>query len=285
MNGSINCIWIKIRLDLRGLEMWIPQLGGISQDSIHRMAKDGSFGSFDHVPVPTCESCLYGKMINSPFTGKGERVTELLGLIHLDSAFQNPFHKLHSKCVLERNQVFDYIKIWGCPAYVKLLYADKQDARKWEYEIELKELSNELENNTELNAILDPQLVVTQTPCSSSRDIKDPLNYNEAMSYIHSQKWLGAMKSEMDSMYTNQRKIGSDGKVETYKARLVAKGYKQREGIDYEETFYSVTMTKSIWIFLAIAAYHYYEIYQNGCEDSFSKWPPSGRTIHERLHF
>ncbi|CAL9018877.1 unnamed protein product, partial [Prunus brigantina] len=69
------------------------------------------------------------------------------------------------------------------------------------------------------------------------------------------------MKSEMDSMYANQvwtlvdppqgivpignkwifkRKMGSDGKVETYKARLVAKGYKQREGIDYEETIWQM---------------------------------------------
>ncbi|CAL9031325.1 unnamed protein product [Prunus brigantina] len=92
------------------------------------------------------------------------------------------------------------------------------------------------ENEGELNLLSD------------CKDIEDPLNYNEAMSDIDSQKWLGAMKSEMDSMYTNQvwtlvdppfgivpignkwifkRKIGSDGKVETYKARLVAKGYKR----------------------------------------------------------
>ncbi|KAI5317448.1 hypothetical protein L3X38_037155 [Prunus dulcis] len=85
-----------------------------------------------------------------------------------------------------------------------------------------------------------------------------PFNYTEAMSDIDSKKWQEAMKSKMDSMYANQvwtlvdppqgivpienkwifqRKIGSNGKMETYKARLVAKGYKQREGTDYEETF------------------------------------------------
>ena len=32
----------------------------------------------------------------------------------------------------------------------------------------------------------------------------EPNTYDEAMSDIDSRKWLDAMKSEMDSMYTNQ---------------------------------------------------------------------------------
>ncbi|PKI39349.1 hypothetical protein CRG98_040215 [Punica granatum] len=49
-----------------------------------------------------------------------------------------------------------------------------------------------------------------------------------------------------------KRKIGADGKVETYKAMLVAKGYRQRQGVDYEETFSPVAMLKSIRIMLAL---------------------------------
>ncbi|BFG30902.1 hypothetical protein CerSpe_171760 [Prunus speciosa] len=127
-------------------------------------------------------------------------------------------------------------------------------------------------------------------------DIEDPETYTKAMLDIDSKKWLGAMKSEMDSMYANQvwtlvdppegivpignkwvfkRKNGSDGKVETYKAILVAKGYRQREGIDYEETFSLVAMIKSIRILLAIAAYYDYEIWHMDVKNSFSEWPPS----------
>ena len=81
------------------------------------------------------------------------------------------------------------------------------------------------------------------------------------------------MKSEKDSMYTNQiwtlvdppeginpigckwifkKKIDVEGNVITYKSRLMAKGYRQ--------TFSLVAMLKSIRILLAIAAHYDYEI-------------------------
>ncbi|KAL0455904.1 UNVERIFIED_CONTAM: hypothetical protein Slati_0929600 [Sesamum latifolium] len=95
------------------------------------------------------------------------------------------------------------------------------------------------------------------------------------MSDIDSDKWLEAMKFEMDSMGSNQvwtlvdppkgvrpvgckwvykRKLGANGEVTAFKARLVAKGYTQRSGVDFEETYSPVAMAKSIRILLAIAA-------------------------------
>ena len=103
----------------------------------------------------------------------------------------------------------------------------------------------------------------------------DPLTYSEAVMSKDSDRWLKAMKSEMDSIYINlvrtlvdalkgvipigykqifKKKIGVDGQVETYKARLVAKGFSQRQEIDYDETFSPVAMLKSIRILLAIVA-------------------------------
>ena len=57
-----------------------------------------------------------------------------------------------------------------------------------------------------------------------------------------------------------KRKIGADGKVETYKARLVAKDCSQCEGIDYQKIFSSVAILKFIRTLLAIAVYYNYEI-------------------------
>jgi len=60
-----------------------------------------------------------------------------------------------------------------------------------------------------------------------------------------------------------------DGKVETYKVRLVAKRYRQKQGVDYDETFSSVAMLKSIRILLAIVAHYNYEIWQMDVKTTF----------------
>ena len=118
----------------------------------------------------------------------------------------------------------------------------------------------------------------------------DPVSYDEAIQSRDSEKWQDAMNSEIESMHINKvwtlenvpkgsvpigckwifkKKIGADGKIETYKARLVAKGYRQILGVDYDETFSPVAMHKSIRIMLAIAAFYDYEIWQMDVKTAF----------------
>ncbi|KAK8515201.1 hypothetical protein V6N12_019249 [Hibiscus sabdariffa] len=121
-------------------------------------------------------------------------------------------------------------------------------------------------------------------------DHDEPKTYQEAVASPDSEKWLEAMRSEMDSMSENQvwtlveppegikligckwvfkKKTDMDGNEQTYKGRLVAKGFPQIHGVDYDETFSPVAMFKSIRILLAVAAFHDYEIWQMDVKTAF----------------
>jgi hypothetical protein len=110
-----------------------------------------------------------------------------------------------------------------------------------------------------------------------------PATYKEAMMGSNSDKWLGAMESEIQSVHDNQvwnlsdpidgaspinckwfykEKTDMDENVHVYEARLVAKGFKQIHGVDYDKTFSPIAMLKSVQIILAITAYFDYEIWQ-----------------------
>ena len=94
-------------------------------------------------------------------------------------------------------------------------------------------------------------------------DHDEPTNYEEAMMSPDSDRWLEAMKSEIESMYENKvwtlvdlpddrqaienkwlfkRSTGTDGSVTIYKARLVEKGFWQVQGVGYDEIFSLVSM-------------------------------------------
>ncbi|GJT08018.1 retrotransposon protein, putative, ty1-copia subclass [Tanacetum coccineum] len=66
-----------------------------------------------------------------------------------------------------------------------------------------------------------------------------------------------------------KKKRKADGTVDKYKARLVIKGFRQREGLDYFDTYSLVTRITSIRMILAIAALRNLEVHQIDVKKAF----------------
>ncbi|KAL0395444.1 UNVERIFIED_CONTAM: hypothetical protein Slati_4510600 [Sesamum latifolium] len=65
-------------------QIWHARLGHISKDRISRLvdSKNLEIDNLDH--LPTCQSCLKGKMTKKPFVGQSAMANGLLDLVHTD---------------------------------------------------------------------------------------------------------------------------------------------------------------------------------------------------------
>ena len=102
--------------------------------------------------------------------------------------------------------------------------------------------------------------------------------------------WMKAMEEEMHSIEKNETwelvelpkdkkcigckwvyktKYNSDGTIEKHKARLVAKGFKQKYGIDYEETFTSIARQEAIRLVLSLAAHKGWKVMHMDVKSAF----------------
>ncbi|XP_073367824.1 uncharacterized protein [Aegilops tauschii subsp. strangulata] len=76
-------------------------------------------------------------------------------------------------------------------------------------------------------------------------------------------------KNLIDCKWVFRIKRKSDGTIDRYKARLVAKGFKQRYGIDYEDTFRPVVKAATICLVLSIAVSRGWSLRQLGVQNTF----------------
>jgi len=118
----------------------------------------------------------------------------------------------------------------------------------------------------------------------------EPQSFKEAVTSAEGTLWKEAINSEVESILQNhtwelvdlppgckplgykwifKRKMKADGSIDKYKARLVIKGYRQREGLDYFDTYSPVTRINSIRMIIAIAALRNLEIHQMDVKTAF----------------
>lgn len=119
---------------------------------------------------------------------------------------------------------------------------------------------------------------------------KEPKTYHEAITSTEGPLWKEAIQSEFESILQNhtwelvdlppgckpltskwifKRKMKTDGTVDKYKSRLVICGNRQKEGLDYFDTYSPVTRITSIRVILAIAALRNLEVHQMDVNTAF----------------
>ncbi|KAG8497104.1 hypothetical protein CXB51_008305 [Gossypium anomalum] len=290
-----------------------PQWNGVSERR-NRTLLDMVRSMMSHADLPTS---FWGHALET-------------AIFTLNRVLSKSVQKMPYEMWTGKHPSMSFMKIWGCKAYVKHQTSTKLEPKSKRcifvgYPKETKGyyFFNPTENKvfvarTEIEQQQIPQqikeqvtAIETQPPCRSLRechaperygflitthgdilliDQDEPSTYQEAVASPDSEKWLEAMRSEIDSMYENQvwtlvdppegvkpigckwvfkKKTDIDGNVQTYKGRLVAKGFHQIHGVDYDETFSPVAMFKSIRILPAIAAFHNYEIWQMDVKTAF----------------
>jgi hypothetical protein len=133
------------------------------------------------------------------------------------------------------------------------------------------------------------EIVLNKIPILLSIE-EDPKTYKEAMASRDVAFWREAINDEMDSILSNntwvlvdlphgskpigckwvfRKKYNTDGSLQTFKGRLVAKGFKQKEGIDYFDTYAPVARITSIRVLMALASIFDLYVHQMDVKTAF----------------
>jgi len=132
---------------------------------------------------------------------------------------------------------------------------------------------------------MDDQMAIAYKESFEMENNIVPNNFKQAMKLPDKSKWKTAIFEELDSLENNKvfevikkidlkdktlvgntwvltKKFEENGNLKRYKARCVAQGFKQKEGIDYQETFSPTGRLTTLRYLFALAAHLNEEVRQ-----------------------
>ncbi|CAI7775949.1 unnamed protein product [Closterium sp. NIES-53] len=129
-------------------------------------------------------------------------------------------------------------------------------------------------------------------------DIPTPRSYAEAITGLYSSQWQAAMDAEMASWKSTRTYVDAvppsranivdglnifrvkhpPGSPPAFKARYVAGGFRQRQGVDYFQTFSPTPKMTIFWVLLHVAAQRDYELHSLDFSTTFLQG-----SLHEEI--
>ncbi|KAL0288543.1 UNVERIFIED_CONTAM: Retrovirus-related Pol polyprotein from transposon TNT 1-94 [Sesamum calycinum] len=211
----------------------------------------------------------------------------LIGYANNSSAYRFLVHKstildIHENTIIESRNVVIFENIFPCKDR-----KEEESSRKRTREV----ANGDLQRDEEPRRSKRAKRAKTFGPDFLTYLLEnEPRTINEALSSPEAPFWKEAINNEIESIMQNhtwelvdlpsgskllgckwilKRKYKADGSIDKYKARLVAKGFKQKEGLDFFDTYSPVTRITSIRVLIAIAALYDLEIHQMDVKTAF----------------
>ncbi|KAD2805952.1 hypothetical protein E3N88_39329 [Mikania micrantha] len=241
-----------------------------------------------HKCTAPCSSQQNAKMVVPPpkVQRLGPKTLDcvFIGYAHHSSAYRFLIHdsknlEIHKNTIMESRNASFFEKIFPClkkklPS--SLTTANEIVHNEDQEQLEAEEVDPRQSKRQRIEKSFGPDFLTYMVE-------GEPQTYREVVTSLERPQWKEAIKNEIDSILQNhtwelvdltprckplgyrrifKRKMKADGSIDKYKTTLAIKGFRQKEGVDYFDTYAHVTRITSIRLVLAIAALRNLEVHQ-----------------------
>nr|GEU32814.1 zinc finger, CCHC-type [Tanacetum cinerariifolium] len=272
--------------------LWHARLGHVHYKRMLEMSKDELIPAIDE-KFEKCTTCNKKYVIT--FIDDASRFCYIY-LLHAKDEALDKFRIYKTEVKLQQNDLIKTLRIDRGGEYCDLVffqsvgvihettspYTPQQNGVAERKNKALKEMVNSMLSYSGLSdglwgeAMLTAYYLLNRVPNKRNKTNpyelcieEDPRTYNEAMKSQDSGFWKEAINDEISCKWIFKRKMKVDGTVDKFKARLVIQGFRQKEGIDYFDTYAPVARITTIRLMLAVATIHNLVIRQMDVKATF----------------